>query len=73
MDHDYKVSKEHFIDVWDFLMEFSAITIQFGFYPDLRSIKYIKPKKSAEKKAAKAEPEADDDAEEDEEEGTLEI
>jgi len=44
--HTYKVSKEHFIDFWDFMMQFGALTVSFGFYPDLKSIKYIKPKKS---------------------------
>jgi len=56
LGHKYKISKEHFIDVWDFAMEFAALTIQFGFYPDLKSIKYIKPKKAGKgKKEAPAE------------------
>jgi len=46
LSHNYKVSKEHFIDFWDFMMQFGALTVSFGFYPDLKSIKYIKPKKS---------------------------
>jgi len=49
LTHEYEISKEHFIDVWDFAMEFAALTIQFGFYPDLKSIKYIKPKKAGKK------------------------
>lgn len=57
------------------MMEFAAITISFGFYPDLKSIKYIKPSKkkgkgkkgaAVPKKATEGE-EGDDDAE------TLEI
>lgn len=43
--HTYAVSKPHFIDFWDFMMQFSSITISFGFYPDLKSIAYIKPNK----------------------------
>jgi len=59
----------HFIDVWDFAMQFAAITIQFGFYPDLKSIKYIKPKKTGKdkKEVAKEVEEDDEEAE------TLEI
>jgi len=64
--HNYMVSKEHFIDYWDFMMEFFALTISFGFYPDLKSIKYIKPKKGG-KKAKKVAAETDEDSE------TLEI
>ena len=77
--HTFKVSKEHFIDFWDFMMEFAAITISFGFYPDLKSIKYIKPKKSGKAKyparpadARKAAATAVD-MEEGEDEETLEI
>jgi len=66
LTHSYKISKEHFIDFWDFMMEFGALTISFGFYPDLKSIKYIKPKKSAKKARA---PSAADDEDAD----TLEV
>lgn len=55
LQHTYKVSKSHFIDFWDFMMEFSALTISFGFYPDLKSIKYIKPNSKAGKIVGKAE------------------
>jgi len=69
LKHTYRISKEHFIDVWDFAMQFAALTIQFGFYPDLKSIRYIKPKKSAEviEEAAEAVDAVDTEAE------TLEI
>lgn len=67
--HTYKISKAHQIDVWDFAMEFAALTTHFGFYPDLKSIKYIKPKKAG--KGKKYEPK---EIEGDDEEGdTLEI
>lgn len=59
--HSYKVSKEHFIEFWDLMMEFSALTIAFGFYPDLKSIKYIKPKKSGYKGAVEAASESVDE------------
>ena len=39
LNHSFKVSKEHFIDFWDFTAQFLAMTISFGFYPDLKSIK----------------------------------
>ena len=50
-------------------MEFAALTTHFGFYPDLKSIKYIKPKKAG--KGKNYEPK---EIEGDDEEGdTLEI
>lgn len=62
--HEFKVAKDHYIDFSDFMMEFAAITISFGFYPDLKSIKYIKPKKKGGKAAAKpAASSVDDSAE----------
>jgi len=54
LSHSYAVSKEHFVDFWDFAMQFSALTISFGFYPDLKSIKYIKPNSKAGKIKGKA-------------------
>jgi len=71
MKHTYKISKAHQIDVWDFAMEFAQLTTYFGFYPDLRSIKYIKPKKAG--KGTKYEPKAIEEEVEEEDDDTLEI
>ena len=52
LNRTQKVSKEHDLDFWDFMMVFGALGVGFGFYPDLQSIKYIKPKKGGKKKKA---------------------
>lgn len=74
-NHTFKVSKSHSIDFWDFMMEFSALTVTFGFYPDLKSIKYSmkKAKKAGKKVKGATESKADADANADEAAENLEI
>ena len=78
MQHNGKVSKAHFLGYWDFMMEFMALTVGFGFYPDLKSIKYVEGQQQEKKVAAVAAAKAgtdgnDEDEEAEEGEDGLEI
>lgn len=52
LQHTKSVSKKHVLEFWDVMMEFAHLTMTLGFYPDLKSIKNIKPKKAAAKVVA---------------------
>lgn len=72
--HTGKVSKPHFLGYWDFMMEFMALTVGFGFYPDLKSIKYIAAHQQVKKdKAAAKAAEEKEGGDEESTEDTLEI
>jgi hypothetical protein len=64
LQHTKEVSKKHVLEFWDIMMEFAHLTMTLGFYPDLKSIKNIKPKKAGDSTPI----DADDDVDE-----TLEI
>lgn len=44
LSQSYKISKPHMLEYWDILGEFLFMQVNFGFYNDLKAIKYLSKK-----------------------------